>query len=56
MVLLSFYIFSILVFLFRNIVFISFALAQYALLPFTILSPVSVLILLSALKMEPRQL
>ena len=35
----------ILVFLFRNFDFISFALAQYALLPFTILSTISIFIL-----------
>src|SRR5215469_7889262 len=44
----------ILVFLFRNFDFISFALAQYVLLPFDILSANSIFILLSAFKMEPR--
>src|SRR5215469_15927260 len=44
----------ILAFLFRNFDVISFALAQYALLPFAILSAISVFILLSAFKMESR--
>jgi len=43
----------ILVFLFRNYYFISFALAQYALLPFVILLAIYIFIL-CALKMEPR--
>jgi hypothetical protein len=41
----------ILVFLFSNFDFISFALAYYALLPFTVLSATSTFILLSAFKM-----
>jgi hypothetical protein len=44
------------VFFFRNFDFITFALAQYALLPFDILSAIYVFILLSALKMESRKL
>jgi hypothetical protein len=44
----------ILVFLFRNFDFISFSLAQYALLPLTILSEIYIFILLSAFKMETR--
>ena len=44
----------ILVFFVRNFDFISFALTYYALLPFAILSEISIFILLSALKMEPR--
>ena len=43
----------ILVFFFKNFDFISFALAYYALLPFAILSAISIFILLSALKWNP---
>jgi len=47
------YIFS-LVFFVRKFDFIHFALAYYALLPFAILSAISIFILLSEFKMEPR--
>jgi len=46
----------ILVFFCRNFDFISFALAYYALLHFAFISAIPIFILLSKLKMEPREL